>query len=1518
MKVRAVLVVAAVLTGMIVSLPGSGSAAAASPASATDATQVPHYFGPWPNWANSPFTLSNASVKITGDGTGAAATAQVDPATGGIASVEVTAPGKGYTTAPTVTVGGGDGTATATAAISTSGALTGFTVSAAGAGYSGFAVALSGGGGSGATATASGGVDAVAITDGGTGYTMPTVEFDLPSDPNGKQAKGHVPMVANGDPVDGMDPNGKITSVLVDDPGSGYTTTPGVAVHNGTLFDPIAGATEATVVSTLKLTAVSADAVGTGYSGTPGVTITDPTGTGTGAGASATTTVGSVTGIAVNTPGSGYLTVGMKKFQDELPLPCDPAGAGCPTDPAAKYLPLAVPEKKVYNGVEADEYVIGLVQYRTKFSSDLPPTLVRGYVQLETPGLASVSQGYALNNELLNGDKVATGYKAITAPQYLGPIVAATKNRPVRIVFRNLLPTGTDGDLFLPTDSSMMGSGMGPMGTMAPTSNGTVLDEVRNPKCTQNPKSSMCFKDNRATLHLHGGMTPWISDGTPHQWITPAGEQTDWPQGVSVTNVPDMAGAGCDAANDGCQTFYYTNQQSARLMFYHDHSWGITRLNVYAGEAAGYTITDDTEKALVKAGTIPGAGDTVPLIVQDKTFVPGDKQLADSDPTWDTKKWGTKGGFWYHHVYMPAQNPSDPSGMSSYGRWMYGPWFWPPATGTKYGPIANPYYDAKCNLDDAKTWQYQVSPYCEPKLIPGTPNISAGMEQFNDTPVVNGVAYPKVTLSPKTYRLRMLNAANDRSFNFQWYVADPNQGNGKTEVALNPKQLEAAQTDPTVFPTPVQNASTAGPDWIQIANEAGFLPAPAVIDGQQPTTWITNPTRFDFGNVDKHSLLLAPAERADVLVDFSKFAGKTLILYNDAPAAFPARVASYDYYTGAPDLSPVGAPKILPGYGPNTRTIMQVTVGTGAPAPAFDLAKLKAAFRHNAKGTGVFESGQPPIVVGQAAYNSAYGSSFAASSNCNATGTTTTSCDGVVRVNDTVTFGFNTLRGQAKKSTLPLQPKAIHDEMNASTFDEFGRMQANLGVEAQPATPVAQNVTLYPYVNPATELLDGTNLAAADVKATPISTTADGTQIWRFTHNGVDTHPIHFHLFDVQLLNRVTWDNIVIRPDANELGWKDTVRMSPLEDTIVALRPVVPKVPFEVPNSVRPLNPMEPTGSTAMFNNIDPQGRPTTAITNKLVNFGWEYVYHCHVLSHEEMDMMRPVSLALPPIKASGLTFATSGTGNNRRIVVSWADNSITETDFQVQRSTNGTTWTTVGTLAQPLAGNTHGTRSLRDTSANPSTGYRYRVVARNTVGYGGAFPSLTVQSVSDVAAVNGPAAPTALAATVQSPPGVRLTWVDNATNETGYVVQRSTDGATWTQIGTGGAGLRAYTDATATTGSTYSYRVGAVNGAGTTLSAPVTVTVAAPVAPAGVTGAATLSGTRERVTVGWQDLNNESSYTVQWSANGTTVSGSATVAANGTTYPTGLLARQVWYVRVGATNALGTTWSGWVAVPAV
>ncbi|CCH72292.1 Laccase family multicopper oxidase (modular protein) [Nostocoides australiense Ben110] len=1338
------------------------------------------------------------------------------------------------------------------------------------------------------------------------------MEFGLPDAPDGQQAKGHV------EPSD-MTSDGKITKVTIDDPGSGYYSAPDIAVRNGTLNDPVGWQDPMTGQNAQAATSLALDAIvttdpGTGYDSAPTVTVTDPVGGGSGAQATVATQVGALNQIVVDAPGAGYYTGGIRKFQNQLPLPCDPANGGCPTTDSAKYIPVGVPTLKTYDSVDAEQYVIALVQYRTKFNSDIPATLVRGYVQVDT-GNVPGSQHVQLFNELLDGTKVAVkdthgnNVYGVTSPQWLGPFLQATKNKPVRVIFHNYLPKGADGDLFLPVDSSMMGSGMGPMNMSEPSSNGTVMDDVRNPSCTD-MKDSMCFKDNRATLHLHGGITPWISDGTPHQWITPAGENTPWPQGVSVANVPDMSE--CTAADDGCMTFFYSNQQSARLMFYHDHAWGITRLNVYAGEAAGYTITDDAEKKLVSTGTIPNSASTIPLIVQDRTFVPGDDQLYDvkdgsgkvtsygQDPTWDKNRWGGAGSFWYHHVYMPAQNPGDPSGFSAYGRWMYGPWFYPPASGTTYGPIDNPYYDPACDLDVPSTWQYKTDPFCEPKKIPGTPNISAGMEQFNDTPVVNGVAYPTVTLQPKSYRFRMLNAANDRFWNFQWYVADPDQkGPGGTlgEVKLNPDELAAAQTNPSVFPTPVRDSSTNGPDWIQIANEGGFLPAPVVIDGQQPITWNNDQTLFQFGNVDQHSLVVAPAERADVIVDFSKYAGKTLILYNDSPAAYPARVPSYDYYTGSPDLSPNGAPGVVPGYGPNTRTVMQVKIAAATPATAFNLTKLKTAFKHNVSGTGVFESSQNPIIVGQAGtanksdalagsstagntpagYNSAYGTSFATSGDCNSN-VSATKCDGAVRINDLASHTFNTLKNRTSRNTMGMQHKAIHDEMNATNFDEYGRMTANLGVENSSPQPGNINATLYPYVNPPTELIDGTKLQYGTDKITPIATMDDGTQIWRITHNGVDTHPIHFHLYDVQVLNRVAWDNQVIWPDANELGWKDTVRMSPLMDTIVALRPIIPKTPFEVPNSIRNLNPMMPTGSTAMFNPTDMNGDPTAAVLNQLVNFGWEYVWHCHILSHEEMDMMRPQSLAVPPIKPDGVMRTNDNATNQVRI--SWNDNSITETSFVVQRSSDGVTWADVVVDPSPLdQPNTHGTRTVVDPTAQLDKAYKYRVVALNEVGYGGEFPSLTVKSVSDVMATP-PDAPSGLTVAQDLSSvgrlGVDLSWTDNSTDETGFTVSRSTDGgATWTPVGTTLAPDTTSAADVVTRGVTYTYRVTATNAIGSTNSESASITLVK--APDDL--AAASSGSSVKLT--WTDSSTvEDSYVVKRSTDGTTWTTAGTVAA--------------------------------------
>ena len=1499
----------------------AATTARGAPSGPTDESKVPHYFGPYPNWANSPLTKADATVRITGDGTGATADATVG-ANGAITDLAITDPGSGYTTA-TVDIGGAGTGATADATVQPSGSVTSVRVDNAGAGYRKPTVTISGGGATtDATAHAVGGVDAVTLAQASyAGYTFPTVDFDLPDDPNGIQARGHATCVeADCKPAT---PGGTVTvtGVVVDEPGSGYTSAPGVAVLDGTQFDPVTHDpgtfTAVKATATLKIAAIAVDAFGAGYTSAPAVDITDPSGVG--ATATAATDAGAVTKLTLTNAGSGYVTPGgIKKFQDGLPR----LGEAAKND-LGQYIPVAKPDTTTF--ANADYYVIALVQHRERMSSSLPAkgTLLREYVQLSTDAVPG--KRVPLKNDLLDGTsadvRMPDGSPAygVDDPHALGPFVSATKDRPVRVVFYNLLPTGTGGDLFLPTDSSVMGSGMGPMQMAAPKDEGTVTDGVRNPACTERPKGADCFKDNRATLHLHGGVTPWISDGTPHQWITPAGESTSWPRGVSVQNVPDMVGTSkpagvpdCSAARSGCETFYYTNQQSARLMFYHDHSWGITRLNVYAGEAAGYSISDPTEKKLVDGGTIPGAADTLPLIVQDRTFVPGADQLKQQDPTWDAGRWGDAGNLWYHHVYMPAQNPGDPSGMSAFGRWMYGPWFWPPAK-PAHGAIDNPYYDASCKLDDPKTWQYRTDPFCEPRQIPGTPNISAGMEQFNDTPVVNGTAYPTTTVEPKSYRLRLLNAANDRFWNLQWYVADPTTGTD-SEVALNKSEVAAARTDPTVAPTPDTSVSPAGPDWIQIGNEGGFLPAPTVVKNQ-PVTYITDPTRFDVGNVDKHALLLAPAERADTVVDFSKYAGKTLILYNDAPAAFPARVPCYDYYTGGPDLTPACAPSTLPGYGPNTRTVMQVKVAASTPAAPFDLSGLQAAFRHHADGSGVFESGQHPTIVGQAGYNSAYGKSFAKSGDCSAP-SSTIPCDGFARIHQQGgdPFTFDTLKGG--KLSIPLQPKAIHDEMNAASFDEFGRMTANLGVEAVPATPGAQNVTLYPFVNPQTELIDASGLPAGDVTVKPISSASDGTQIWKITHNGVDTHPLHFHLYDVQVVNRVTWDDIVLPPDDSELGWKDTVRVSPLEDTIVALRPVIPKLPFEIPNSIRPLNPMMPAGDTTGFNNVDPDGNPTAPVTNTLVNFGWEYVVHCHILSHEEMDMMRPVSVALPPNRATALASSVGGSGNRRRLTLAWTDNSITETSFLVQKSLDGTTWTDVGVVDSPLGQpNVHGPRSLTDPATyDPNVAVAYRVVARNTVGYGAGFPSMTVSSTSDALVVGtAPAAPTGLTAALKAGPRVALSWTDRATNESGFVVERSVNGGAFAQIAAPAArantGTVALTDPDVAPGTTYAYRVAAVNAAGrSAYTNTATVTVPAlPAAPVIATATAARSGTGERVTVTWGTVAGATGYRIQWSASPSfaTVAGSGTVGT-ATTFTTATLARRAWSFRVIATNLAG------------
>jgi len=962
----------------------------------------------------------------------------------------------------------------------------------------------------------------------------------------------------------------------------------------------------------------------------------------------------------------------LRKFVDTLP------GLGASNaNNLGNYIPVGKPDTTTYPG--ADYYEIELRQYTQQMHSDLPPTKLRGYVQANKGTDAS-------GKNTLEPDPI----------HYLGPIVMARKDRPVRIKFTNKLPTGQGGDLFLPVDKSVMGAGTGPDGITE-------------------------YTENRATIHLHGGQTVWISDGTPHQWVSPAGENTPYPKGVSVKPVPDMPDPG-----DGSMTFFYSNQQSARMLWFHDHVYGLTRLNVYAGEAAGYLLTDDIEQRLVREGVIPA--EQMPLIIQDKTFVDADT-IGQTDPTWN---WGTKaptpntGDLWFPHVYMPNQNPYDVAGGNPMGRWDYGLWFWPPTTDILHGPVDNPYYDP-------------INAPWEPPIMPGVPKVSSVMEAFMDTPIVNGTAYPTVTLQPKAYRFRILNAANDRTWNLQLYQADPtvwtDDGRSFTEVRMVPAAPTAGF--PALWPVDgrpggVPDPKMAGPDFIQIGNEAGFLPAPAVVKNQ-PVDWNLNMKTFTFGNVSSHALTLAPAERADVIVDFSKWAGRTIILYNDAPAAFPANDPRNDYFTDDPDNTDTGGAKSTQaGYGPNTRTIMQIRIA-GKASPAFNMTKLNAAFASTTSTPGVFAASQDPIIVAQTAYDSAYATSFPK----------VWPYAGYANIND---FSMKYMSADGATGSVNFQSKGMHDEMGGA-YDEYGRMAGKLGLAVPNGNAITQGFIPQSYVDPASEVINDSMVPMSPVAG-------DGTQIWKITHNGVDTHPIHFHLFDVQLVNRVGWDGAIQWPDPNELGWKETVRVNPLQDTIVALRPVAPKLPFGVPDSVRPLDPTQPIGGLMGFSNLDQKtGNPLVPpTTNKMVNFGWEYMWHCHILSHEEMEMMRPISLLVKTNKSPAPMLAAAGAPGSP-IGLKWIDptpandpalwgNPAAEIGFRVERSvvdTSGVDMVPFTTIGMALANAT----TFQDTTTLQGVIYKYRVVAFNASGEIASQPvriaPLGAQSTNSVTPYAGP-----------------------------------------------------------------------------------------------------------------------------------------------------------------------------------
>ncbi len=392
-------------------------------------------------------------------------------------------------------------------------------------------------------------------------------------------------------------------------------------------------------------------------------------------------------------------------------------------------------------------------------------------------------------------------------------------------------------------------------------------------------------------------------------------------------------------------------------------------------------------------------------------------------------------------------------------------------------------------------------------------------EMFGDTMLANGTVYPEAAIEPRRYRIRFLNACNARYLNLQLYVDD----GSPDSITLN------AKGNPTNLP---------GPDFTVIGTEGGFLQTPVLVKANIPF----NPVTL------KGSLITAPAERWDMIIDFSAFAGKKIVLYNDAPAPFPSNDPANDYYFNGPgDPTNVG-----PGFGPNSRQIMRFAVGLAATAPA-DLP-LSVVPGYNMK------PGLDPFLV-------APGSAVAG---------------GVL------TLPTKTLAG---KPVTRIRYMTLNED-----FDAYGRLIQRMGTEVAPVP--GSGVFGRAYMDAATE--------------TP---KAGDTEIWQIINLTADTHPMHFHLVDVQILARqpFNWETYVggpvtaflgpaVNPPTVEHGWKETVKCNPGEVTTVIMQFNLPTgLPFTTPLSSR-------AGL----------GLPAGAS-------GHEYVWHCHILEHEEHDMMRPL-----------------------------------------------------------------------------------------------------------------------------------------------------------------------------------------------------------------------------------------------------------------------------------------------------
>lgn len=257
---------------------------------------------------------------------------------------------------------------------------------------------------------------------------------------------------------------------------------------------------------------------------------------------------------------------------------------------------------------------------------------------------------------------------------------------------------------------------------------------------------------------------------------------------------------------------------------------------------------------------------------------------------------------------------------------------------------------------------------------------------------------------------------------------------------------------------------------------------------------------------------------------------------------------------------------------------------------------------------------------------------------------------------------------------------------------------------------------------------------------------------------------------------------------------------------------------------------------------------------------------------------------------------ATAGTSTE--IDLTWNDRSNNEKGFEIQRQTGSGAFVTVTVTNVNVT-------SYADRGLQPNTTYSYRVRSTNGVG------DSAWTATATAATVVPPAAPTGLsvAAVPLSSTSLQLSWTDNADNETGFRIERSTAGGAFVELSSQApANAGTFTDTGLQPSTTYAYRVRATNAGGNSAYSNTATATTPPAAPSNLVTTA-LSTTS--IQLSWTDNSpDEAGFKIERRTGTGAFTALPVVAANGTStvtfVDTGLAPGTAYTYHVRASNANG------------